>query len=602
MVPEWCQKNDHFVGRANDLERLRNMLCDNKPAKFNHRVAIFGMGGVGKTQVAIQYVVTYKSQYDSVFWITAADLAGLLLGFQEIAAMTKCTDGQTTDAVSVAKQVLRWFESQSSWLLVLDNGDDISVISHYLPDVSDCGGHILITTRNPNATDIPTQGLEIAVFDVETAAHMLLLRADRENPENPEVQKEATSIVKELGFLALAIEQAATFIRVSLKDIFKFLPVYSANRKKILAQRPRENWPYEQVVATTWSLSFEVIKKTDDHAAQLLNLFAFLNPDGILLEFLEAGKAGLCEPLKTLIGDSFEFPRALGLLEQFSLIRRPDYGQMISIHRLIQTILKDNLSGEGKRAFMEMAVSLIRCAFPKFDEGTRLICRKYQAQVVEPLLNLSELGSEGVADISVRVGTFMYNDGKYSGAEQFESKAVEIYTGIFGAADQRTLRSMNNLAEIYGSLGRVKDAVDLHEKVLEVWRRTLGEKHKDTLSSMNNLAETYASLGRVKDAVDLHERVLEVRRRTLGEEHPVTLTSMYNLASAYWSSDRPNEAIDLFERELDACRSVYGERDRGTIASLINLFHRYTDIGRTEDAAVLATRIATATSQLEQKG
>ena len=175
MVPQWCQKNPHFVGREELLEKLRNKLCDEQPNKFNHRVALFGMGGVGKTQVAIEYVVTYKRKYNSVFWITAVDQPSLVLGFQEIALLTKCANVEGMDGVSVAREVLRWFEKQSSWLLVMDNIDDISIVNDYLPNVAPCDGHILLTTRDPSTTGIPAQGLEVEVFECQIAANLLLL-------------------------------------------------------------------------------------------------------------------------------------------------------------------------------------------------------------------------------------------------------------------------------------------------------------------------------------------------------------------------------------------------------------------------------------------
>jgi general stress protein CsbA len=127
-------KNPHFVGREQLLEKLRNKLCDEQPNKFNHWVALFGMGGVGKTQVAIEYVVTYKRKYNSVFWITAVDQASLILGFHEIAVTTKCANAEGMDGVSVAREVLRWLEKQNSWLLVMDNVDDISIVNNYLPN------------------------------------------------------------------------------------------------------------------------------------------------------------------------------------------------------------------------------------------------------------------------------------------------------------------------------------------------------------------------------------------------------------------------------------------------------------------------------------
>lgn len=160
MVPLWYQKNPHFIGRTDLLQTLRDKLCHEKPQEFNHRVALFGMGGVGKTQVAIEYVVRYKHEYNAVFWISASDLASLLLGFQEIANVTNCVD-PNSDATSLASEVLKWLNVQSLWLLVMDNVEDISILTGYLPDVATGEGHLLITTRDPNATGISAQGLEV---------------------------------------------------------------------------------------------------------------------------------------------------------------------------------------------------------------------------------------------------------------------------------------------------------------------------------------------------------------------------------------------------------------------------------------------------------
>ena len=586
MVPQWCQRNQHFIGRAELLQKLRDKLCDERPNKFNHRVALFGMGGVGKTQVSIQYVVTYKAKYNSVFWITAVDQPSLILGFQEIATKTKLVDTEGMDGVSVAREVLRWLEKQNSWLLVMDNVDDISVVNNYLPDVAHGQGHILLTTRDPNATGIPAQGLEVEVFDSQTAANLLLLRADLEDNSTEEIKLEAIKIVKELGYLALAIEQVAAYIRESLKDVFKFLSVYSAHRKKLLKARPRENWAYEHVVATTWSLSFEAVKK-DIYAAQLLNLFAFLNPDEILVEFLEAGKDGLPDPLNMLVGDLFEMNKALGILEQFSLIRRSGSGRIVSIHRLVQTVIQDNLQDEDKRMFMEIAVALFLCAFPDFEEDKRQICRRYQSQVVGPLLAVIELGTENVAEALFTVGSFLYKDGKYHEGKELEYQAVEICSVLFGPEDRRTLWGMNNLALTYLALGCMEEAAALIEKALGAGKRTLGEEHPDTLQSMGNLAEAYRALGWMKESATLNEKVLEARKRTLGEGHPDILLSMNNLALTYFARGQMIEAVSLLENVLETWKRTLGEEHPNTLQSMNNLAVAYCLLGQMKESAAL---------------
>src|SRR5947207_4238958 len=231
MVPPWCQKNPHFVGRSNLIQTLRNMLRDDNPQKHKHCLALFGLGGVGKTQTAIEYVVTEKNMYNAIFWITATNVSGLLLGFQNIARETGCTNPDETDSGEVATRVVKWLAGQGRWLLVLDNLDDIQVAKDYLPDTTN-GGHILITTRNPFTENIPAQGLEVMLLNESDAIELLLLRAGLDN-ERKEISLIASAIVKELGYLPLAIEQAAAYIREQSKNIFTFLEIYSRYRKRI---------------------------------------------------------------------------------------------------------------------------------------------------------------------------------------------------------------------------------------------------------------------------------------------------------------------------------------------------------------------------------
>jgi tetratricopeptide (TPR) repeat protein len=558
---------------------------------FNHCVALYGMGGVGKTQVALEYVFRYKSEYKYVFWIAAHDLANLLSGFQEIAQTTQCVETDGKDAVSLARDVVKWLGKQNSWLLVLDNVDDIYLVSHYLPNVHAGNGNLLITTRNPYVNDIPAQGLEVTVFDTGTAVEMLLLHSNVTEKQDDDIQLHAVEIVNELGLLPLAIEQAATYIRVFLKDISKFKAIYSSSRERFLHERPATNWNYPYSVATTWSLSFSIVQERNSEAAELLNLLAFLNPDAILVEFLEAGRHGLHEPLKTLIGDSVKFNKAVGILEQYSLIRRSHMGQIISIHRLVQAVIKENLSQERERQFMETAVALFLSAFPVFEENNRQICRRYQVQVLGPLRTISKICSKDVADMSERLGYFLNVDGKFEDAEQLQRSAIDIYRYLFGSENARTLKAMSNIGETYLALGQMKDAETLQNEVLETRRRILGDEHPDTLTSMNNLALTYDTLGRTQDAEALQERVLEAQRRILGDEHPDTLRSMNNLALTYDTLGRTKDAEALQGRVLEAQQRILGEEHPDTLRSMSNLAVTYGNLGRTNEAAVLQEKV-----------
>jgi len=583
-MPDIYQRNPYFLGRTKLLQVLRENLCASQSGTYNHRVALYGLGGVGKTQVAVEYVFQYRGKYHSIFWISAATLADLQTGFQGIAENTKCVAVDQKDAASTAKAVLRWLEKQTSWLLVFDNLDEISIVDGYLPDISSGNGHLLITTRNQDPTGIPSQGLEVEVFESDDAVDFLLLRATGRKESQPEVRSTSSEIVAELGYLPLAIEHAAAFIRQSLPDISRFLDMYSKSRKRFLERVPKQNYAYPRAVAATFLMSFDAVKMLNPNATELLTLFAFLNPDGVLIDFLQRGCNGLDEPLKTLVGDSFEFGAALADLGQYSLIRQTKDNQTISLHRLIQVVIRDNLEVNRKAQLMESVVALFLSGFPTFEEDKRELCRRYQAQVDGPLQTLFRLGTENVAEMSIRLGLFLRADGKYSACEPFDKMAVNIYTNIFGDDHPRTLRAMHNLASTYWSEGKLEEARGLEEEVLRETRRTLGDDHPDTLRAMNNLANTYRDQGKLEEARGLQEEVLRERQRTLGDNHPDTLRAMGDLASTYRSQGKLEEARGLEEEVLRERRRILGDEHPDTLNTMHDLANTYRSQGKLEEA------------------
>jgi tetratricopeptide (TPR) repeat protein len=519
------------------------MLSHTLPKQFNHRVAISGLGGVGKTQLALEYVHAHKDNYRGVYWISGVNQATLLSGFQQIAKKTGCVRAMNLNAnpSDTAKDVLGWLNEQENWLLVIDNLDDATVVEGYLPERSP-GKHTLLTMRNPNAVEIPAEGLRVGVLDPDEAVELLIVRSTLGSVyySSLKAKAEAAQIVKELGFLPLAIEQASAYIREVSKDIFKFLPRYKDNMEKHHSRIPRGNWPYVETVATTWRLSFERVKENNIKASKLLQLLAFLNPDGTLREFIEAGKDGLDIELQVVISDEEMFDEAISELERFSLItcRQHETGQLITMHRLVQLVIKNEMTDAQLSSLRGSAITLCDSAFPQWfvwKAALLGICRRYQDQVVTTLSEIPAMNSEVLAHVLQRVGSFLDADGKYQQASEIRLKAFNVsillyQSDLLQEQHPDTLRAMANLAATYGNQGRWDEAVVLEERVLEASKVAPGEQHPDTLTAMANLAVTYWNQGRWDEAVVLQERVLEARKVALGEQHPDTLTAVANLA------------------------------------------------------------------------
>jgi tetratricopeptide (TPR) repeat protein len=595
------QRNEHFTGRQDLLTAIYKKLCQALPNHHNHRVALHGLGGVGKTQLALEYAYTRQAHYDGIYWISAVNQITILAGFRDIAKRSNCLPDES-NLDSCEKDVISWLNQQDRWLLIFDNLNDATVIDGYLPNAS-YRKHILFTTRNPNSDEIPAEGLEIGVLDLKDAVDLVSLCSKINVKDTPERKLEAERIVRELGFLPLAIEQAGSYIREVSKDIFKFLPSYRKNRQKYHQRVPRGNWKYQKSVATTWRLSFEEIEQTNGAAAQLLRLLSFLNPDVILTDFLEAGSNGLATALNSIITDSDTFYEALSDLERWSIIRREEDElgeQRITIHRLVQSVIKDEMSENDFGFFTTAVISLCDRAFPLHitSNDARMICRRYQAQVVIPLSGIPATNSTVQLEVLERIAWFLHDDGKYAQSRELRSRTVDMCVLLRGQGHRDTLLARGSLALTFRREGRLKEAATLQVEVMEAMERLLGAEHPDTLRIMSELALTYLYQGRCDDAFRLHERALEGRKKLLGEDHPDTLTAMSRLAATYRDQERWDNAISLHETVLCARRRLLGDEHPDTLMAMSSLAYSYTGSLRWDDARSLLERVLEARTRL----
>jgi tetratricopeptide (TPR) repeat protein len=591
-------RNPHFTGRDDLLQTIRNEIHDEQKG-WKHHVALYGLGGVGKTQLALQYCYESKQHYDYIFWLSATDQTRLLNSFREVAILTgheQQIAGQTPEVI--AQTALRWLRSKEKWIVVFDNLDDIEIVNGYLPRI-DSGGHVLITTRNNNTDGIPAQGLEVPILDPNHAITLLRNRSELDEAKFPTPL--ASEIVRELGYLPLAIEQVAAYIRMTIKNIDEFLPIYRKSRPRILSRSPKGNNPYRNSVATSFLLSFKKLKTMEHgkHAANLLQLFSFLTPDGILIDFLRSGSKGLSGSLRKVVEDKFSFYEALELLERFSLIRRSrGEGDIIIVHRLVQVVLKDNFSASELKDWRSEVLELCSSAMPEniehhlSEDANRL--RRYENQLLESLVDVAKVGSIKAASTLSRAAWFLEQDCKYNNSVRLMKLSVAIFESLFGDQDSRTLAAMHQLAMIYWGCGSLKEAEDLEDKVLKTTQRVLGEEHPYTLAMTSELALIYWSRGKLEEAEELGRRAAEADKRILGDEHQQTLMTLANLALTYNSLRRYEKAEEVGEKVVEARKRVLGEGDLDTLTSMHNLALSYQSRGKLKEAADMERKVLEA--------
>src|SRR5271154_4435885 len=445
-IPQACfmvpyERNEYFVGRKEFLKQLFERFTDSMPRPYQRRIALFGMGGVGKTQTALEYVYTNRSSYNRIYWITAVDQASLLSGYQEIAKTTGLKNLSQLSPVETAETVLSWLSQEQSWLLVIDNLDDINVVSSKSLNVVNMGGkflpgtgphqHTLITTRNPHAVGIPAEGMEVPLLDLEESINLLSTLSNIAITPNLLQREQAAQIVNQLGNLPLGIEQAAAYMREVTGDFMTFLQQYEKSRRDLHRWVPQGIRAYPYSVATTWSMSFNIVRNNHRQAAELFQLLSFLNPDGILIDFLQAGAEALRDDLRQLVSNQHDMSKALIELEKFSLLKWNRLTKTLLVHRLVQAVVKDEMRDSDSMTLRNTIINLCDQSFPKqWTNENRARCRICVGQVMGPLLDVNVIRTEKSANVMFRIGWFLRDDGKISDSERLLLQAVKIITKI----------------------------------------------------------------------------------------------------------------------------------------------------------------------------
>lgn len=588
MMPH--QRNPHFTGREELLRLLHERLFQARESRFNHRIALYGLGGVGKTQLAIEYVYKHEALYNDIFWISASSEAGLISGFQDIASKKACAHIRNDqNPRNIAKDVLHWLRRQQGWLLVIDNLDAISVVNGLLPEVTADGGHTLITTRNRDPTSIPAEGIEVEVLPPDEALHMLWTCSKIDGvDEGTKEMYEANAIVTELGFLPLAIDQAAAYVRDS-KNLFGFLPVYRKNRKRILARRGRGNSSYAESVSTTWTMSIDCLKAINQPAIKLLQLLAFMSPDGVLVDFLASGRTEMSPEMQEIVGDDISLTDALAALEMFSLVRRFNNGENIHIHRLVQAVIVDNLDEMETELVLSDVLQMGLAAFPECeDDLSREKCRRYRLQIMSILgheeFNQFESTITNRCILTDRVASYLYQDGYFSDALKLSTITSELKSKVLGGEHPDTLMSAHAIASALSRLGRQLEASEWHCKTLAARRKALGPEHIETLESLHGLASSYSRAGRRAEAAELFEETLRIRKGVLGTHHQDTLWSMSGLASVYDRQGKSEKAVVLFQEALCIMKQVLGSDHPKTLWTVNNLACAFYRLGKLDES------------------
>ncbi|KAF8245681.1 TPR-like protein [Wilcoxina mikolae CBS 423.85] len=617
MVP--FSKNEQFIGRSQKISRLRSKL--EGLGSGHRRIALWGLGGVGKTQDVLNFVYEFQGSRVSVFWVHAGSKQRFNQDYRKLSRLVGIP-GHDDTKLDIRPIVKEWFEGTSSgnWVMVLDNADneldffsnetvaetETEALAQFLPHGTK--GSIIVTTRDFAVADrlAGMNTLSKQAMDPEEATILF----NQRYPNAAAYDGESISqLLKALQYLPLAIVQVGDFLRLnrlfspstylthfnSMKDSQKHL----LSRSFITDIRRDSN---AETVLTTFAITFRQIQQQSRLASYLLNIIACIDCHGIPYELLGSCAVQVNE-------HEFALNEALSKLINFSLLtasaefiphdRKHMSNRAYEMHSLVHASIQAFQSQEDKNSALEYAAKALAKILPNGDFHNHAVWRIYLPHVSTLAMESKEQRqSVSMARIHFLLAWYLNQVGNYSEALPSARTALVDYADLLGEEHPETLSSMHTLAMTYHYLGLLEQARVLGEQVVETSQRVLGPEHPETLASMSNLAVTYERQGRWTDAEQLLVHVVETRKRVLGPEHQNVLASINNLAITYKSQGRWTEAVQLLVHLIEMRKQVLGPEHPDTLTSMSILATTYQRQGRWADAEQLGVHVMETTKRV----
>jgi tetratricopeptide (TPR) repeat protein len=594
-------RNPFFTGRDELLERLHTQLQTTQTAAVSQPQAVSGLGGIGKTQLAIEYAYRYASEYQAMLWARADTTEALNTSYTELARLLQLPQKDEREQEIIVQAVKGWFSTHPGWLLILDNADEPEVLTSFLPTKP--AGHLLVTTRAADLTGLGMgfgHSLAVETFSDELGALFLLHRSGLLPPDatldqaEAEARQRAKAITQELGGLPLALDQAGAYMSKIGCGLVAYQERYRQHRAKLLRDR-RNKKEHPEPVATTWSLNFESVEKRNPAAADLLRFCAFLAPDDIPEELIITGAAELGSILQDIASDPIQLDKAIGELLNYSLVRRNPETKTLTIHRLVQAVLRESMDEQTRRTWAERTVRATNLAFPDVtDTEVWEQCERSLPHALACATFIEEYSfafPEAASLLSYTAYCFGEDgeDAHYAQAELLYQRALEIYK-LLGSEHPQIASILNDLASLYQDQDKYEQAELLFQRALAIREQQLGSEHPDTAISRYNLAALYVEQGKYEQAEQVLLHDLAIKEQQLGSEHPDTAISLNKLASLYQHQGKYTQAEQVLLRDLAITEQQLGSEHPDTAISLNKLASLYQHQGKYTQAEPLYRR------------
>jgi DNA-binding SARP family transcriptional activator len=566
-------RNPYFAGRDDVIERLRLRL---RSGEQNMVVqALFGMGGVGKTQIAIEYAHRHVQEYSIVWWIDAE--LPVLIAEQMTALAARlglATAGPTSHVID---DVLAHLAARSDWLLIFDNARRSTDIANYLPGGA---GHVVVTSRHPGWGGLGGR-LPVDVMPRPETIQLLTSRI-------PGLEADVLdALAEELGDLPLAAAQAAAYLEQTDLPPGEYLRQFRQRRAALLAGGDVVG--YEGRLNTTWELSLEKLRDVSTSAIDLLRFGSFLAPEPIPLDIVAAHSDVLTGSLRDVASDGPDaLSDAVGAAVSLSLVQRQE--QSFVMHRLVQAVVRQRLSPAEQATLGAEAVGLLAASLP----GDPMDPREWSSysRLASHVLAVGEWCDESAQgrELMLRTAAYLNARGDNAASRRMSEGLLERWRQVLGRSHPATLALASMLTSALAWLGEAPLACELGQDTLERCRATLGADHPTTLSTATYLTSALAWVGNSVEATLLGRDTLERCRNALGPHHPATLSSAAQWSFTLLGIGQLEPAIELSRETMELATSNLGPSHPTTLVAASALTIALAWIGQPDTAQQLGAR------------
>jgi tetratricopeptide (TPR) repeat protein len=581
-------RNPHFTGRESLLRRLRGTFSPQ--GRPSGRVLLHGLGGVGKTQVATEYVYRHADEYDLVWWLPAERATDVL---NSLAALGRRIRVPTSGNLQqTARSVLEALASTSyKWLLVYDNAERPEEISELIPAE---GGAAILTSRNPDWTD-RYPGIEVDVFERAESIDLLLQLYGSAGSVSRDT---ANLLADKLGDLPLALEQAVNFQLATGMSCEEYLELFDQRVRELLSEgRPAA---YPTTVAAFLTMAFASLREADPAAAELLELFAYFGPEPMPTRLLRRGRsAGISPVLGRVFRDPVRLGRTARSLVRYGLVRWDPSGRRVQMHRLVQAVLRDSLDEPDQARTLASVRNLLAAVNPSDADDWRTW--DDHAELGPHVMAADLIHSEhwDARLVVIDQARYLFMIGDYGGSRRLGEVMVAEWSkspdaGGLGPDHEQTLLARRHLANALKMFGEYDESLRLDQQTFQAVRAGFGDDHEHAVAVAFGLGFDLrmAGDGDLVGSLESDRENLARATRVYGPQGDETVRATTNLAAGLRAAGRFQEAYELSSQAVEARRETLGDNNRLTVWSVSEQVRDLFGLGRYQEALRTQQRAA----------